>query len=807
MKQIRRSSTLSVPDRISGRPHHGEGHKHRDSGTAALPSSGKVPNAKKPKARPPNTLREKIGFLHSSLPKYTGPYSVGTMDMELPAKRPSNFSHIKRNHRHLLRLETVLFTLYYPTTPPSTRGKPPDGRKKWSRPTWLPRPRRQVARGYGRFAGMGEGPAVPWFAATTMFTKLPAWRNAPLATHWPPFAGRDGPSRQQGQEEGPLPPPFVVEDARAASMVGHGAEDGGDGDDGEGCWEEEWDEEAWERRKMPRFPLMVFSHGLGGNRTAYSSVCGEFASYGFVVCALEHRDGSGPRTYVNHRHKKPCIKATAPATANALFEKRRRRSCGVEQKKNDGDSTSPEDLDSGDEEEDPMAFHQEDCKCEIDHTRKQCVEGYDRIDYIFPKGNPIDTSPHAEKGVDRELRAAQIAFRLAEIEEAYAVLREINHGAGDRVAAANLRTKGYRGASSRGLEGVDWASWRERFHLRDVTVVGHSFGAATTVEMLREKQRERFHWVGQGIMYDIWGAAVLPAPGDDGVGRCGGGSGSGSDDDVEGETEEKQRSAPNNRVSANTTSPSTSAPASSSSSSTSITSQSSSPTLDDPANPSSPDPTGNAISRPLLGINSEAFMYWPSNFRTAASLTTSALSDPNPCPAWLLTVRGTVHLSQSDFSLLYPGTCALLLKQTANPRRAMDLNVDASLEFLLRVLPAAHTNGLVRRMLGAHGTTEGGGVRVLDAPVEDEVPDVRRPEEKWIGGRLKVPHEFRSRVLPKLVRKVKRQKGRMREGEGGGGGGAEGDDGAWSEVWMHVKCPEDVLEAWKREREASGRTV
>ena len=51
---------------------------------------------------------------------------------------------------------------------------------------------------------------------------------------------------------------------------------------------------------MPTFPLIMFSHGLGGTATMYSSVCGEFASYGFVVCAVEHRDGSGPRTYVNH---------------------------------------------------------------------------------------------------------------------------------------------------------------------------------------------------------------------------------------------------------------------------------------------------------------------------------------------------------------------------------------------------------------------------------------------------------------------------------------------------------------------------
>jgi platelet-activating factor acetylhydrolase len=28
-------------------------------------------------------------------------------------------------------------------------------------------------------------------------------------------------------------------------------------------------------------------------------MCGDFATHGFVVCSLEHRDGSGPTTYVN----------------------------------------------------------------------------------------------------------------------------------------------------------------------------------------------------------------------------------------------------------------------------------------------------------------------------------------------------------------------------------------------------------------------------------------------------------------------------------------------------------------------------
>lgn len=40
------------------------------------------------------------------------------------------------------------------------------------------------------------------------------------------------------------------------------------------------------------FPILFFSHGLGGMRTTYSHICYEFASYGLVVASFEHLDGS-----------------------------------------------------------------------------------------------------------------------------------------------------------------------------------------------------------------------------------------------------------------------------------------------------------------------------------------------------------------------------------------------------------------------------------------------------------------------------------------------------------------------------------
>lgn len=597
-------------------------------------SNSKVPNAQRPRTRPPRELRDKLGILQASLPIYSGPYSVGMMDIEVPAADPRVFSHIKRDHHHLLKLETVLISIYYPSEFGSGSGRDPSGQKKWSRETWLPAPRLETTKGYAKFSGLPNSVIVPLFTGTTMFTKLPAFRNAAPAQHWPPEDNSKEAGSKVKNEAGPPPP--------------------GEPDE-------------------PTFPLMMFSHGLGGNRTVYSSLCGEFASYGHVVCAIEHRDGSGPRSCINrpqHGEVAPCVPEDQRKPLDRAIT------------------------------ETPLA-------------RKKDKHRY--VDYIFPKDNPRDTAPNGD-GVDEELRSAQMQLRLAELDEAYRIMQLIADGKGEEVAANNLRKKGYIASSSRGLIGVDWNAWKGRFFTDRVTLLGHSFGAATTVQALRTPGR--FKWVTQGVIYDIWGAPLS---------------------DIQ-------------------------------------------PPTDLP--PEAYDlalETDTPFPRPLLGISSEAFMFWERNFNIASRII-HGTHKLNNTPNWLLTVKGSIHVSQSDFSILYPKICTLVMKMTVNPKRAIDINVGATLEFLKRVDVADRTK-IIQRTMRDEG--------FLDVPVTKEMPCDRSPAQKWTAVRLKIPHEFRSRVLPSVERKVRRavphsKSSKLRCGADPG-----------NEVWVHSNTTDEELEEWR----------
>ncbi|KIW69961.1 hypothetical protein PV04_02273 [Phialophora macrospora] len=588
------------PDFVLGHPRH---HKNKVK---------EVPSRKKPKGRPPKGLRDKVPF-YGRLPHYTGPYEVGIIDLEVPAEKPKTFSDITRHGVHVLALETVLMTIYYPAHINARYdvNTPTSGQRH--RPTWLSRPRDQTSRGYAYFAGLPEHLLTAFFFCTTWYTKLPAYKNARLADHWPPYREGCTNHRKATGREG-KPPATGPE--------------------------------------KPKFPLIIFSHGLGGTRTCYSSVCGEFASHGFVVVALEHRDGSGPRTLVTHPDSGPGSRQCTEAKG------------GVEHKNND--------------------------------TKRS----YDKIDFIFAKHDPHDTTPGHH--IDHELRNAQVDLRLAEIDEAYQIMLAICAGDGENVAARNLRVNGATGASRAGLKGVDWSCWEDRFHTNCVTMVGHSFGATTTIEVLRQKHR--FSYVTQGILYDVWGMPIRPT------------------------AEERD----------------------------------------------------SRIRVPLLGINSEAFMYWNDNFEVAKNVTTEALETGHP--AWLMTVRGTVHISQSDFCILYPHLASWLMKTTIDPVRAIDLNIDASLEFLSRVMPkdVLHEQPFLRGLAKR---------KLLDSPVLTELPTEHTPNKKYTAVRLKITHETRKRLTPGARKKYWDEIRKSEEGE----------------IWLHIspdsmgdmsKCQTCAIRRW-----------
>lgn len=61
-----------LPNAITGKQETGR----RSSFASQNGKSGRVPNAKKPRTRAPSGWRDQPWFLHGTLPRYTGPYSV-----------------------------------------------------------------------------------------------------------------------------------------------------------------------------------------------------------------------------------------------------------------------------------------------------------------------------------------------------------------------------------------------------------------------------------------------------------------------------------------------------------------------------------------------------------------------------------------------------------------------------------------------------------------------------------------------------------------------------------------------------------
>ncbi|KAI9871785.1 MAG: hypothetical protein M1830_002455 [Pleopsidium flavum] len=161
-------------------------------------------------------------------PPYTGPYKVGTLDIEIPITSLPSPSPAPDPS-----ISTVQFRIFYPCETPQKSPKTT---------YWIPEPQREYLGAYARF--LGASPTFSEFFSylprTLYHITIPVLRNARL-----------------------LPAPT----------------------------------------RAKKWPVMFFSHGLGGSRNAYSHLLGSLSSHGVVVVAPDHRDGSAPMALVNGEKK------------------------------------------------------------------------------------------------------------------------------------------------------------------------------------------------------------------------------------------------------------------------------------------------------------------------------------------------------------------------------------------------------------------------------------------------------------------------------------------------------------------------
>ncbi|KAI6007000.1 platelet-activating factor acetylhydrolase [Pisolithus albus] len=190
--------------------------------------------------------RSPYGALFSrTLPHYSGQHRVGVRDVEIPIPKQSfgKFKHKSMPNEVGITIDTAMFTLFYPT----------ESNTNDHRVVWFPSLRSstvvlELRYYYFRLCRTVEG-LMKMSNSCSRFCTLMAYAGAAVVIWGTTFPGIPN---------APLKTPS-----------------------GSSKW-----------------PLVLFSHGAGSSRLMNSSFCGEMASRGYVVAAIEHRDGTGPHARI-----------------------------------------------------------------------------------------------------------------------------------------------------------------------------------------------------------------------------------------------------------------------------------------------------------------------------------------------------------------------------------------------------------------------------------------------------------------------------------------------------------------------------
>ncbi|KAI1818181.1 phospholipase A2 [Poronia punctata] len=435
-------------------------------------------------------------------PEYTGPYKVGTVDVEIPVSELESPAPAPDN---AVGIDTVSFRIFYPCEPNATG----------ERIRWLPTPQREHLSAYIKFLGAGPlfAQAASYLPRHLHFTSIPVVSNAPILK--PDTANK-------------------------------------------------------------RWPTMIFSHGLGGSRNAYSQITGGLASHGVVVICPEHRDGSAIASFIR-----------TPISQKGFFGRNTKR--------------------------------------EIPYAR----------------------IPHNGSDEAHELRNDQLRIRLWEMGLIHEAILGIDRG--QELTNLDKST-------------CPLGQFSDLLHVHQpgsIIFSGHSFGAATVVQFLKSvfySGRPELEVMQTSLYAPNWESSICA------------------------------QVTPQNvtilldlwcfPLTATTTKPLFNLPL----------------PVYAPTTPSSPDESPG--TRAVLAVESEDFYKWRDHLHTTARILSPEPSSENAVVTnkpYLFYVKRSVHLSQSDFGLLFPFLTRMVFK-SESPDRALRLNLRAQLQILrINGIPIAAT--------------------------------------------------------------------------------------------------------------------
>lgn len=189
-----------------------------------------------------------------------------------------------------------------------------------------------------------------------------------------------------------------------------------------------------------------------------SQFCGELASQGVVVCAVEHRDGSGIASIVR-----------TPAPFASQDQHTAEKAVGSGKRKLVGKRVS--------------ALRRKTTKLRVPYF------AFESVGLRSFAGDPSEQ----ESG----LRQAQLAMREAEIRECLYVMRQVCDGNGSNIAKQSTRGLTSKLSQKKPLrrdmrarqaedESERLGGWKGKIDTSFPTLCGHSFGGATVIEMQRK---------------------------------------------------------------------------------------------------------------------------------------------------------------------------------------------------------------------------------------------------------------------------------------------------------------------------------